>query len=68
MPRTFLEQLATDVAYDARNAREILAPLGLRCPPFASYVDVMVEHVKNAQDRTAAGGGAPRDDEPDPFG
>lgn len=68
VPRTFLEQLATDVAYDARNAREILAPLGLRCPPFASYVDVMVEHVKNAQDRTAAGGGPPRDDEPDPFG
>jgi nucleoside-diphosphate-sugar epimerase len=55
VPRTFLEQLATDVAYDARNAREILAPLGLRCPRFSSYVDVMVEHVKDEQSRAQPG-------------
>lgn len=68
VPRTFLEQLATDVAYDARNAREILAPLGLRCPRFSSYVDVMVEHVKDEQARAHRGRPTPREDEADPFG
>lgn len=65
VPRTFLEQLATDVSYDARNARELLAPHGIRCPPFASYVDVMTEYVKNEQaaERTAR----PREDDLDPL-
>lgn len=66
VPRTFLEQLATDVAYDARNAREILAPHGIRCPPFASYVDVMTEYVKNEQARDVRTNAA-RDDDADPF-
>src|SRR6185503_4565801 len=32
IPRTFLEQLASEVTYDARNARELLEPAGIRCP------------------------------------
>jgi thioester reductase-like protein len=49
VPRAFLEQLATDVVYDDRNAREILEPLGIRCPTFESYVDVMVQYVRQQQ-------------------
>ena len=49
MPRAFLEQLATDVSYDARNTRELLAGTGIECPSAATYVKVMVEHVRQAQ-------------------
>jgi nucleoside-diphosphate-sugar epimerase len=49
VPRAFLEQLATEVVYDDRNAREILDELDLRCPPFESYVGVMVEYVRRQQ-------------------
>lgn len=45
-PRAFVEQLTTDVRYDDANARALLDPLGLRCPPFSSYVDAMVAHVR----------------------
>jgi thioester reductase-like protein len=53
VPRAFLEQLATDVVYDARNAHELLAGTGIACPPAASYLPVMVEHVKREQERRA---------------
>jgi uncharacterized protein YbjT (DUF2867 family) len=49
VPRAFLEQLATEVVYDDRNAREILDELDLRCPPFESYAGVMVEYVRRQQ-------------------
>lgn len=49
VPRAFLEQLATEVVYDARNAREILGELGIECPPFEGYVDVMVDYVREQQ-------------------
>lgn len=49
VPRAFLEQLATEVVYDDRGAREILAPRGIRCPGFDSYVDVMVSYVRAQQ-------------------
>jgi thioester reductase-like protein len=45
-PRAFLEQLGTEVIYDARNADELLAGSGLECPPFESYVGVMVQAVR----------------------
>lgn len=68
VPRTFLEQLATDVAYDARNAREILAPHGIRCPRFSTYVEVMTEYVKHEQARTEGRGPrGPREEEVDPL-
>lgn len=44
-PRTFLEQLATDVSYDARNTRLIVGDR-VRCPPFSSYVETMVRFVR----------------------
>ena len=49
VPRAFLEQLATEVVYDDRNARELLDALGIKCPRFDSYVDVMVHYVKQQQ-------------------
>jgi thioester reductase-like protein len=49
VPRAFLEQLATEVVYDDRNARELLTGHDLRCPPFETYVDTLVEHVRKAQ-------------------
>jgi nucleoside-diphosphate-sugar epimerase len=45
-PRAFLEQLATEVVYDDRNAREILDPKGIRCPSFETYVEVMAQYVR----------------------
>jgi thioester reductase-like protein len=49
VPRAFLEQLATEVVYDDRGARELLEPKGIRCPGFGSYVDVMVQYVRQQQ-------------------
>ncbi len=49
VPRAFLEQLATEVVYDDRNAREILDETDLRCPRFDRYVEVMVEYVRRQQ-------------------
>ncbi len=49
VPRAFLEQLATEVVYDDRGAREILDPKGIKCPGFDSYVDVMVQYVRQQQ-------------------
>jgi thioester reductase-like protein len=54
VPRAFLEQLATDVIYDDRNAREILDELDIRCPSFEDYVDVMVEYVQAQQSERRA--------------
>jgi len=49
VPRAFLEQLATEVVYDERNTRELLAENEIECPPFESYVDVMVDYVRDQQ-------------------
>jgi thioester reductase-like protein len=49
VPRAFLEQLATEVVYDDRNAREILDERGTRCPRFDSYVETMVAYVRKQQ-------------------
>lgn len=57
VPRAFLEQLGTDVVYDDRNARELLMELDITCPRFESYVDVMVDYVREQQ-RARRGGRA----------
>lgn len=49
VPRAFLEQLATEVLYDDRNAREILDEHDIVCPPFETYVGTMVEYVRTQQ-------------------
>jgi thioester reductase-like protein len=46
-PRAFVERLATPVRFDARNADAILASAGVACPPFESYVDQIVEYVRD---------------------
>jgi thioester reductase-like protein len=64
VPRAFLEQLATDVVYDARNARELLADSGLVCPRPADYLPVMVQHVRKQLEERDEGrrrSDAPRD-------
>jgi len=54
IPRAFLEQLAIDVTYDARNARELLSGTGIECPSAASYLTVMVDAVRSELERRAA--------------
>jgi thioester reductase-like protein len=44
--RAFLDQLKTDVIYDDRNTRELLASTGITCPDLGSYVDVMVARAR----------------------
>lgn len=41
VPYFFVKQL-----YDTRQAEELLAPHGIRCPPFETYVDRIVEFAK----------------------
>lgn len=50
-PRAFFEQLATDVTYDSRTARDLLDPYRLHCPAFEQYADTLVAYVR---DRLAA--------------
>lgn len=44
--RAFLDQLKTDVIYDDRNTRELLAGTSIMCPPLESYVDAMVARAR----------------------
>jgi thioester reductase-like protein len=45
-PRALLHTFGTDVTYDRTNADAILAGTDIRCPPFESYVDRLVEYVQ----------------------
>ncbi len=44
-PRAFIDALGASVWYHSKNADEVLARAGVSCPPFASYVDRIVEHI-----------------------
>jgi thioester reductase-like protein len=44
--RAFLDHLKTDVIYDDRNTRELLADSGIACPALESYVDMMVARAR----------------------
>lgn len=44
--RAFVDHLKTDVIYDDRNTRELLAGTGISCPELESYVDVMVARAR----------------------
>jgi len=46
-PRAFLDALATPVTYSFANTTELLADTDIRCPPFESYVDGLVEYVQH---------------------
>lgn len=67
MPRAFLEQLQTEVVYDDRNTREILAGSGLECPSLDSYVDVMVDYVRKQQAQRRARSAESTWDDYDPL-
>jgi thioester reductase-like protein len=45
-PRALLETLGTDVTYDHAHTDDILADTAIRCPPFESYVERLVEYVQ----------------------
>jgi hypothetical protein len=38
--------LKTDVIYDDRNTRELMANAGISCPALESYVDTMVARAR----------------------
>jgi thioester reductase-like protein len=44
--RAFLDHLKTDVIYDDRNTRELLANANISCPDLESYVDAMVARAR----------------------
>jgi nucleoside-diphosphate-sugar epimerase len=46
-PRAFLDALATPVSYSYTNTMEVLRDTDIRCPPFESYVERLVEYVKH---------------------
>ena len=45
-PRALLDALATPVVYSFDHTEEILADTDIRCPPFESYVERLVEYVQ----------------------
>jgi len=49
VPRPFLELLASDNVYDARNARELLAGTGIECPNLSSYLKTILARVRREQ-------------------
>lgn len=54
VPLAFLEQLATEVVYDARGTTELLAGLDIKCPGFEEYVDVLVQYVRTQHNERRA--------------
>lgn len=46
-PRAFLDALVTPVTYSYANTTELLADTPIRCPPFESYVERLVEYVQH---------------------
>jgi nucleoside-diphosphate-sugar epimerase len=49
VPRAFLDRLRTEVIYDDRNAKELLAGSHVRCPGFEDYVETLVRFVRSQQ-------------------
>lgn len=45
LPRSAVPYFFLDQAYDTTRALELLAPHGIRCPPFPTYVDKLVSFV-----------------------
>jgi thioester reductase-like protein len=45
-PRALLDTLGTDVTYDRSNTNSIASVASIRCPPFESYVERLVEYVQ----------------------
>ena len=45
-PKALVDQILSNVRYDARNADMVLGPLGIACPPLESYADKIVAAVE----------------------
>jgi hypothetical protein len=45
-PRAFFERLSTRARYERDGAHTLLSAAGVACPSFESYVDALVEHVR----------------------
>lgn len=45
LPRVGVPYFFLDQTYDTATAEKLLEPHGVRCPPFASYVDALVDFV-----------------------
>ena len=54
VPRTFLEQLGTEVIYDDRNARALLKGSGIVCPKFEDYAETLVGYAEAVHTRRRA--------------
>ncbi len=54
-PRALLQQLATNARYDKRQARRILEPHEIVCPPFDSYVATLLAAVERRMRERADG-------------
>jgi thioester reductase-like protein len=69
-PRAFVERLATPVRFDAKNAEPLLAGANVACPPFESYVDQIVEYVRDRvrEKRERRDYEGTREEETDPLG
>lgn len=63
-PRAFLDALGTPVTYSFANTTELLAQTDVRCPPFESYVDGLVDYVQQRlrEKRARGRGGAEVED------
>jgi thioester reductase-like protein len=49
VPFDFLESINHMAFYNCQNTLSLLRPTGLFCPPFDSYVDNLVRHVRDVQ-------------------
>lgn len=69
VPRTFLEQLGTEVLYDARGTEALLAGTGIQCPELETYVGALVGYVREQQKvrRTRIAGEKAAHEEEDPL-
>lgn len=45
-PKAFIDQITTPVRYDTRNTDDVLSSTAIHCPPFESYVDALVQFVR----------------------
>jgi nucleoside-diphosphate-sugar epimerase len=58
LPRVGVSYFFTNQTYDTTHAQALLAPRGIRCPPFQSYAGVLVDfvarHPKLSEEQTGA--------------
>lgn len=49
IPRTYFEQLSTDVRYDSSNTRKLLKETAIDCPTVNSYIGPLVEYLRSSK-------------------